>query len=303
MRKTKGEINMSSSTILNAIAELQKHVPQLQELMLPVDQSENQEKLAEQQLMEEYAKQHAPLTIAFHAEWKGYVLMDFYSLPTEKAVSKWYTSRYQCELAAKEAIRQAYELANRYVTISENKNVSHIVAAEYADLLKSVFSKYQTALQSCCTLLNKEDTYRQIEKKIATSEEYLKRKYEEELLQSWEYYEMYRLDYFYDKIEVEEHDNRISEGTILRAFEAMFTDNIEYTYAGVWDAISELEKDLNENLTTFYRRAHVEYIEYIAEIETLLDSLDDEFCKLVSSAKQESPIMAAISNMMKQENG
>lgn len=286
------------SGICSSLTNMQMDLPKKLSVIPELNEEET-----EHQLMEVYAKQHAPLTTAFHQEWKGHVFVHSYSLPTEKASSKWYTSRYECETAAKEAVRQAYELANKYVTAAESKSVSRTVAEEYAALLKGVFTAHQEALQSCCMLLNKQDEFQKIVQLVNQCEKNLRSKYEEELMNSWEYYKMYRMDYFYDKIEIEEHDNRISDGMLLRAFEALFTDNIEYTYSGVWDAILELEKDLNENLTTFYRRAHAEYMDYIAEIEILLDSLDDAFCKQISSAKQESPIMAAISNMMKQENG
>jgi len=258
---------------------------------------------AEQLQNEEYAKQHAPLTVAFHQEWKSHVMVQSYHLPYEKAVSKSFSSRYECEKAAKEVIRQAHDLANRYVTAGDSKSVSRRVAAEYAETVQFIFKNNQEALQSCCKALGKSDTYEKIVQLVNNCEKTLRAVYDEELTDSRDYYEMYRLDYFYDQIEIEENDCRISEGEIFRALEAVLADNIQYTYTGVWSAISELEKDLNGNLTTFYRRAYAEYTNYIAKIEQLLDSLDADFYKTKSEEKKDNPINNAILNMMKQENG
>ena len=113
---------------------------------------------------------------------------------------------------------------------------------------------------------------------------------------------MYRLDYFYDKIDIDVTDCRVSEGGLFRAMEAMFADSMHYAYTGVWDAVSELEKDLNENLTTFYRRAYAEYTAYIGQMEVLLDTLDKNFMKQQTKEKRESEIEKAIKTMMKYGN-
>jgi len=252
---------------------------------------------------EEYARHHAPLTVAFHQDWKSYTMFLGYTLPTEYTVSKPYVSQYECEKEAKLAVRNAYDLANRYVTAGDSKSVAKRVAKEYADLVRSVFSTHKELLKSCCDSLGHTVTYEKIDKLVYDCEKELESVYDRELLDSSDYYKMYRLDYFYDKIEIETADSRISEGEAIQALESLFTSNIQYFYTGVWSAISELEKDLNEHLATFYRVAYLEYMNYISKIETLLDSLDNDFMKQPNADNKESAITKAIKSIMKQENG
>lgn len=256
---------------------------------------------AEMLEIEEFSQQHAPITVVFHKEWKSYVMVRNYTLLSDKAVSKPYSSRYECEKAAKEVIRKTHELANQYVTTGNSKSVSKTVAKEYAEYLQAVFASSKDLLKSCCEDLGRTEVYEKIQRMVMECEKSLRSVLEEELNDSRDYYQMYRLDYFYDMIDIDVTDCRVSEGGLFRAMEAVFADNMHYTYTGVWSAISELEKDLNENLTTFYRRAYAEYISYIGKMEALLDTLDKSFMKQRTKEKQESEIEKTIKNMIKQE--
>lgn len=273
------------------------------ELQKQADTQENTEAEQEETLrMEEFAKQHAPITVAFHQEWKSSVMVRSYFLPCEASSAGSYGSRFECEKAAKEAVCKAYELAERYVTAGDSKSVSRTVAAEYAGVVQSVFKAHQEMLQSYCQSHGYNELYNEIVCLVHNSEKSLRSVLDEELKDSSDYYKMYRLDYFLDKIEIEEIDGRISENEILRIMEALFADNLQYTYTGVWAAISEMEKDLNEHITTFYRRAYTEYCAYLAEIERLLDALDADFMKQQQrDKKQESAIEKTLKKMMQQK--
>jgi len=170
--------NKTGNAVLDAIAELKKNLPE--DVLHQADSiTDLVKEPTEEELMAEYAKHHAPLTTAFHRAWKGLVIKDIHTLPLDKAVSKRYSSRYECEKAAKEAIKHVYEIANKYVTVTESKCVARATASRYADTLMDVFMEHKEALHSLSKALGKNAVYQQIEKMIYGCKKALRECYEE----------------------------------------------------------------------------------------------------------------------------
>ena len=90
---------------------------------------------------------------------------------------------------------------------------------------------------------------------------------------------MYQFDYFMDQVEMEEHDNRISDGGLLRALEALTGGSIQYTITDIHSAISEMEDDINDHANTFFNTAQSEYQYYCQEIEELIQEIGNDFSK------------------------
>ena len=62
----------------------------------------------EKQHLEDFAQQHAPVTTAFHKEWKSRVRTCSYDFQLDKMEGRTYSSYSECEKSAKDIVQQAY---------------------------------------------------------------------------------------------------------------------------------------------------------------------------------------------------
>jgi hypothetical protein len=92
---------------------------------------------------------------------------------------------------------------------------------------------------------------------------------------------MYNIEYFRDRVDVEEHDYRVSEDGFFKLLERIATDHIQYTLSGVFDSVQEMEKDLNDHASTFFNTVYDEYQDYAAEIVRLIDSISSELPEFI----------------------
>jgi hypothetical protein len=61
------------------------------------------------------------------------------------------------------------------------------------------------------------------------------------------------------------------EDVLGRILETIFTNTKEYSVTNIFSSISEMESDLRDNATTFYKFAQSEYQQYVTKIETQLE--------------------------------
>lgn len=224
---------------------------------------------------DDFAENHTELATAFHKALKIRRMIPRYSLPLNSSIaSKFFTSKSECENAKKDALSKAYHKASDYVTPGNSKCFAKDATTYYCEILMDIFQPLMDDLQRLCSLTKNESLFKQIEDKVKNCKTNLNAAFEEELTDSADYYAMYNFDYFMDQVDVEEHDFCVSDdNTITKFFEALLTDNIQYTIPDILSTVREMEDDLNEHADTFFKAAHTEYENYVKKIEELIDML------------------------------
>ena len=183
------------------------------------------------------------------------------------AVHKEFHSEYAAKQVLKEYLREPYNAASAIVNPQNINCVARTLAEEYSQEIINCFetSNLKTLFE------DKKALYEKLNNLVSNSAKTLREKFLEEI--DDDYYKMYDFNYFVNKVNIEEHDYRSSEG-VLRIIEALFPDSIEYTYCDFFGSVYEMEKDLDDHLTLFYELAHKEYLEYVKEIEKVFEKLE-----------------------------
>lgn len=225
---------------------------------------------------DDFAENHSALANEYHEALKTSPLVFYHHLPFDSSASgNRYTSRSSCYNAAKSAIKKAYTAANEYFDTESKKSLSKECAKYYSSIISSAFEKKMPELEEICKNTGKMDCYEKICKFVNKAKSKLKKIYDKELIEDAEYYEMYNFDYFMEQVDIEEFDNSMCEDDDLlgQFLEAIFSDTKEYMITDLYSSIREMESDLEDHATTFYKFAHREYVQYVEKLEKVLEEL------------------------------
>lgn len=178
------------------------------------------------------------------------------------------------------ALEKAYNEARRYISPGDSKCIAKAATEHYSKQIHDVFTpEVLEKLQNLCEIRKKTSLFQKLQEQIKQSKKALSSLFEAELHENADFYAMYQFDYFMDQVEMEEHDNRISDGGLLRALEALAGGSIQYTITDIHSAISEMEDDINDHANTFFNTAQSEYQYYCQEIEELIQEIGNDFSK------------------------
>lgn len=206
----------------------------------------------------------------FHDKLKSNEKTSYICLPYDlNAIHKEFHSEYAAKQALKEYLREPYDAASSLVNPQNIQCVARTLAEEYSKIICDCFEPIKDNLKMLFEQQNRNDLYETVKLLVSDSKKTLQEKFIEEI--SDEYYKMYDFNYFVNKVTIEEHDYRTSEG-VWRILESLFPDSMEYTYDDFIGAVREMEKDINDRVKLFYRFAHKEYLNYIKEIVRFLEN-------------------------------
>lgn len=225
---------------------------------------------------DDFYENHTAMTGLFYKHLNTDKIYSYYRLPHDTSKSgKFYSTKYECEKARNSLIDKAYETAEKYVTIGSSKSIAKKAAHYYSDIIYKTVSPYLENLKKLAKLNNAFSAYAELEKLVLKSYKSLLEVFENELIDSSDYYKMYEKKYFIEQSAIETHDFRVAEEDhlIMRTIETLFADNVQYTISNIFDTIQEMEKDLNEHTSTFWGVVHNEYLSYVSEIFRLLDMI------------------------------
>ena len=210
-----------------------------------------------------------------------YRIYEHYHLSFDSAVmGTFFDSRSECTAAKKAALEKAYNEARRYISPGDSKCIAKAATEHYSKQIHDVFTpEVLDKLQNLCEIRKKTSLFQKLQEQIKQSKKALSSLFEAELHENADFYAMYQFDYFMDQVEMEEHDNRISDGGLLRALEALAGGSIQYTITDIHSAISEMEDDINDHANTFFNTAQSEYQYYCQEIEELIQEIGNDFSK------------------------
>lgn len=233
---------------------------------------------------------HSQLTNAFHKKMKINKIIQQYRLPYDSDVcSESFDSQSECEAARNNVITKAYDKANKLFDTTSSKAISRYAAQYYSETLQELFKSVSDGLKLYCNKIGKTDVYEQIQSLMDRSYANLCDEYKKEITDNIDYYKMYKLSYFIDRVDIDELDldADVSAEDDLLDFVGdivkLFVNTKEYSLNGVYDSIFEMEKDLNQNAASFFNVAHNIYLQYISKIENLVESVGEKLSPMAEN--------------------
>lgn len=230
----------------------------------------------------DFAENHSPLTTAIHKELSVAPYWCICHIPDNHVpYCQDYYSEKECKAAAVKCLKTAYDVAQSYVTPGNSRCISIKTAECYSEVIDRCFTPIIDSLRTYCEKANKHTIFEKLCTLLKQCKKNLQLEFEKELCDSSDYYSMYQFDYFVNQIEIEEHDYRINDEGFFRLLETLVAKNIEYTFSGCLEAIGEMSKDLQRNLTTFFNAAYKKYECIVKDFEFLIDSLGMELPEML----------------------
>ena len=259
-------------------------------LALPLNPDETAVHIAEQAAYEngydDFADKHCRLATLLHNQIKGYRLFQTYSLNANTDIAgEFYKSKWAAETAAHKVIEKAYAEANSYFQPDRVGCIAPWAAEEYATIFKKGTKDIAAKLRSLAG--DKADLAKSLCNLADGAQRELLKRFEKELKENSDFYEMYKKSYFMEQIEIEKHDFNLDlfDSEILNGLARMIHDDSEYTVEKLYETIGELEDDLNKHADTFFGCAYQEYKDYCREAEKIAEEIgkdlsDDDLMKL-----------------------
>ena len=220
-----------------------------------------------------FAASHSPLTCAIHQQLEAVRYQRSVWLPpnsNDGCID--YPTSSACKEAAERIIKAAYTKAHQYFDIQNEQSVVRQALAFYCGIVEDCFDLIMPQLERTSRSLGRTAYYDNLSRLVGGFREFLTGKFRAEIAENADYYHLYKLEYFTGLAEVEEHDYRIGEG-IFKVIETLFGDSLTYTYTGVFEAISEMNDDLNRLTDTFFSCAWREYCRQQKKIEAMVEGI------------------------------
>lgn len=212
------------------------------------------------------------LTGALHQALGKRRYYNFTKLPRSRNdFTEVFHSRSDCQKAINQDIKLAWDTAARLMDPDSDKCIAYLAAEFYTELLENWFRPILPQLEQIATAGGTTGYLDRLQDLVTDSGEYLLGKFKEEFLDDPNYYQLYKLSYFQEQPEIEEHDYRINQDEFfLGLLENLFTNNIEYICTGVNDTIQEMQEDLDQLLNTYCNYTQRIFAEYLERIEAML---------------------------------
>jgi hypothetical protein len=221
---------------------------------------------------------HSPLALTINNVLQSNRLNPFYHLKVDVSnATKFYESRYECKAARDKIITETYQMAQKHFDLGSSKCVAKEAAAYYDSRINSTLFPLLDNLNTLCNLCGHKDVFPKLSDLVRHAGKNILNRLEEELIENYDFYALYNIEYFLNQASVDEHDYRISENEFIRFLEKVATNHIHYTISGLFNSVQEMESDLNKHASTFFHTAYAEYQKYIAEIVDLVETLGNDF--------------------------
>ena len=272
----------------------------LENITLPETSDKNTENLAKEAAAaygyDDFSDEHNHLATIFHEQIGGYRLLPFCGIRTSvSAVSgESYSSRHSAEAAIRQAITETYNEANAYFAPESSICLAKKTAQDYAKFVSRAADTVDS-LESYCqknTLLGKK--FSALRELFTSAEDNLRKAFESELRENSSYYQMYKLDYFIDLVNISTLDCNYDmfESDLLNGLKKLIHNETMYFIDNMSDAQIELDNDLRSHAETFFGAAFDAFCNYRERIEKIAEEIgedlsDDELVRLGILKKDE----------------
>ena len=248
---------------------------------LPTTVSEETIPIAEQAAAangyDNFADSHNPLSSKLHFAMKARQLSKCLWLSWDSSVEgEFYRSRSGAENAAQREIDSVYDQANNFFTPGSQACASIELAERYAAFISDGCTGVVEKLVPWCggdDLLKGALT--ELEQLIRLANDNLRKRFEQDLYDSSDYYRMYKRSYFHDQIRIESHDYNVDmfESELLNGIARLLHDETEYEIQNMHEVMVELQEDVNSHANTFFSRAYEAFCGYCGEIEAIAETI------------------------------
>lgn len=223
---------------------------------------------------DDFAESHCRLAVLLHDRVKGHRAVEICRLDTDfDPAGEFYSSKWAAESAARGAIDSAYEAAD-----------AHFIPGRAICLAAPLAETYAVRLQRGADLANrlkdlsgeKGALAKELARRIDGARQELKRRFEQELEDSADYYRMYKKSYFLDRVEIERNDYaaELFDNELLGALASrLLPGGSEYFVENLCETLMELEEDMDKHADAFFSNAWEIYQTYRREIENIAEEI------------------------------
>lgn len=242
---------------------------------------------------DDFAEEHNHLASIFHTAIKGRRLFIHCPLSADTdPAGEFYKTKSSAERAARNSIEQAYDQANRYFQPGQGQCIAPPLAKDYAAFIRKGAEGLVDALRHA----GKDKQVKELERLISNAESALLERFEQELRNSADYYEMYKKSYFLERIEIEKCDYNLDlfDSDLLNGLARLIHDDSEYTVENLHEIVMELDNDLKKHADTFFGEAYRIFQDYCREIEDIAEEiggdLSDDMLQKLGILKERSQV-------------
>ena len=191
------------------------------------------------------------------------------------ALSNFYKSKSACKDARDKALKTAYTKASNLFEANSSSSIAQDAAKIYSNHLQTALFPMIDDLKNIAEERNKLTFFRTIEEMVINAKSNLLEEFIKELRDNQDYYNMYDISYFMELTDIEVHDFRVNETGFFGLLESIVSENIEYTVTGYFEALSEMQNDLDIRADSFYSSAHTAYRIYAKDIVRKINILTE----------------------------
>jgi hypothetical protein len=225
---------------------------------------------------DDFSESHCSLSTTIHNALKSHLMANVYRLPyTASSALKQYISKSECKKAIEALVSQAHETAEKRFDTHGPNSIAKEAETFYSEEINQVMLPIKDNLKRIAIMTNKSDVYDSLDPLICKCNKNLQELFGKELTESHNYYKMYDINYFIDKVDIVTYDSRIEEKGLWRLLETAMTDHVKYSIdsSSLYSSISELQHDVDDRSATFFKTIYHIYAEYIEQIEVLVERI------------------------------
>ncbi len=220
---------------------------------------------------------HGAFVNAVHGRLSGMDYYEHYFLSDyDSSVIGEYQSEHKAKSAVEGCIRKAYTMGGALFDTKSDRCIAKEVADFYSRNLLDYYESFNAELKAVCESIGKIEEYEQVDKRIKNCHAFMYEELKKELQENQDYYEMYDFDYFVKKVDIDEIDSSIETEGIFSLIEKVFTETKTYFVSDIFTSLQELEKDVNDRASAFFRAARTSFDQLEADVEKLLEQISKE---------------------------
>jgi len=219
-----------------------------------------------------YYEKHSELENAVHTELKCDVLFYPYHL-TDNSGDNYFKSKYECEKAGDACIRKAYDEAHDILSTSHSNCILNHALDYYCGWIERCFKDIMPQLENVCQKQGLNEPFAKLKSLVDNIKKTLKTRFTQELEENSSYYHLYHFSYFRDKVTVQRIDYGVDGEGLSFLWGVLTDEGTEYCFEGAFDAIIEMNNDLEKLVATFTNKAHEIYQKYVEEIESCIQPI------------------------------
>ncbi|MCR5701147.1 MAG: hypothetical protein K6G76_03260 [Lachnospiraceae bacterium] len=227
---------------------------------------------------DDFADGHSSLALKYHEALKVKPLIAKKTLELIiPDTAAYYDSYCSCENAAESILKNVHKKANSLFDPESKNSLAKECSKHYSDIIKSTFEDDLSTLRETSINNNAEEAYNKLCKLINKSKSKLKKRYDCELVEDAEFYEIYDLDYFVDQVDIDSIQLDDSDyefpDILFKVIDYLCDTSTKYIISDIHSSFDELRSDMDDHTLTFYKYAHREYNRYVLKIEKCLDEI------------------------------